>query len=98
MSVKELNIQNFDETIKNSDKPVLVDFWAEWCGPCKMLSPVIHEIADEYGESLTVCSVNVDEEPELSSRFGVMSIPTLVMFKDGVESDKVIGVQSKEKI
>ena len=82
MSATALNKNNFDEFVLNSDKPVLLDFWASWCGPCRMVSPLIEEIADERTD-IRVGKVNVDENPELASRFGVMSIPTLVVVKNG---------------
>ena len=98
MQIKELTEKNFDETINNSKNPVLVDFFASWCGPCKMLSPIIHEIAQEYGDRITVCSVNIDKEPNLTKRFDIMSIPTVMSFKNGVLHNKTIGAQSKKDI
>lgn len=92
----ELTEQNFDEVIK-ANGTVLVDFWAAWCGPCRMLSPVVDEIAEENDE-FTVCKVNVDEQPGLAARFGVMSIPTLLVFKGGEESDRSVGVCPKADI
>ena len=83
--MSEMNItkNNFEQEVLHSDKPVLIDFWAPWCGPCRMLSPVISEIAEEYGDKIKVCKVNVDDEGELAASFNVMSIPTLVVVKDG---------------
>ena len=92
----ELTEQNFDEVIKTNGT-VLVDFWAAWCGPCRMLSPVVDEIAEENDE-FTVCKVNVDEQPGLAARFGVMSIPTLLVFKGGEESSRSVGVCPKADI
>ncbi len=92
----ELTEQNFDEVIK-ANGTVLVDFWAAWCGPCRMLSPVVDEIAGENDE-FTVCKVNVDEQPGLAARFGVMSIPTLLVFKGGEESGRSVGVCPKADI
>ena len=89
--------ENFESEVLKSDKPVLVDFWAAWCGPCKMLSPVIDEIADERSD-IKVGKINVDEQPELASQFAVMSIPTLIVFKNGEIANKAIGVQSKDAI
>lgn len=89
--------ENFESEVLKSDKPVLVDFWAAWCGPCKMLSPVIDEIAEERSD-IKVGKINVDEQPELASQFAVMSIPTLIVFKNGEIANKVIGVQSKDAI
>ena len=95
MSVIEITKNNFDQEVMQSEKPVLLDFWAAWCGPCKMLSPVVDEIAGEHPE-IKVGKVNVDEEQELAARYRVMSIPTLIIFKDGKEVDRMVGVQSKE--
>ena len=89
---------NFKEEVLNADRPVLVDFWAEWCGPCKMVAPVVKDIAAEYGESVKVCKVNIDNNQELASEYSVMSIPTLIYFKDGEISDKIVGFQPKESI
>lgn len=97
MSVLKVNKENFETEVLNAQGTVLVDFFADWCGPCKMLSPVIDEIAEEQTE-LKVCKVNVDDEPELASRYGVMSIPTLVVIRDGKEVNKSVGVVSKEEI
>ncbi len=96
MGVITLTNSNFDEVIATSTQPVLVDFWATWCGPCKMVSPIVDEIAEE--EDVTVGKVNVDEEPELASRFGVMSIPTLLVFEGGKLVNKAIGARPKDDI
>ncbi len=89
---------NFEQEVLHSDKPVLIDFWAPWCGPCRMLSPVISEIAEEYGDKIKVCKVNVDDEGELAASFNVMSIPTLVVVKDGKVTNSSIGVRPKAQI
>lgn len=97
MSVVTVTKENFEEEVLKSDKPVLVDFWAVWCGPCQMLSPVIDKIAEE-SDAIKVGKVNVDEEPELAQRFGVMSIPTLISFRDGKIANKSVGVISRDEI
>lgn len=97
MKVNVITNANFNEEVMNSEKPVLIDFWASWCGPCRMLSPVIDKIAQEHDE-IKVCKVNVDEEPELAGRFGVMSIPTVVAMKNGKVVAQSVGVRPKEAI
>jgi len=89
---------NFEQEVLGSKSPVLVDFWAEWCGPCKMIAPVIGEIAEEYKDKLKVCKVNVEESPKTSSEYGIMNIPTLIIFKEGEIADKVTGVVPKKDI
>jgi thioredoxin 1 len=98
--MSEMNItkNNFEQEVLHSDKPVLIDFWAPWCGPCRMLSPVISEIAEEYGDKIKVCKVNVDDEGELAASFNVMSIPTLEVVKDGKVTNSAIGVRPKAQI
>lgn len=97
MSVLQITKNNFDTEVMNSEKPVLIDFWASWCGPCKMLSPVVDEIAEETTD-VRVGKVNVDEQPELARQFGVMSIPTLVLIKDGKVAEQSVGVKPKDTI
>lgn len=87
--------KNFEEVVKNSDKPVLIDFWAEWCGPCKMLSPIVEELAGEYEGKAIIASVDVDSNPNVSAKFGIRSIPTLLFFKDGEIVDKQVGYVPK---
>jgi len=95
MSVIVITKENFEEEVLNSPVPVLVDFWAAWCSPCRMLSPVIEEIAEE-NDGVKVGKVNVDEEPELSARYDIMSIPTVALFRDGDVAEISVGVRPKE--
>ena len=97
MSAIKININNFESEVLGSDKPVLLDFWAAWCGPCRMVSPIVDEIADEHPE-FKVGKVNVDEEQELAEKFGVMSIPSLFVIKDGKIVNQSVGVKPKEQI
>ena len=97
MAVVTITLENFEAEVIKSDKPVLVDFWAPWCGPCRMLSPVVDEIAEEKTD-IKVGKVNVDEQEELAMRFGIMSIPTLIVFKNGEVVKKTMGVQPKAAI
>ncbi len=96
--IVHLTDDSFDETIKNARGPVLVDFWAAWCGPCKIIAPYLDQIASEVQGKATIAKVNVDENGDLSARFGVRSIPTLVIFKDGRVVDQTIGALPKEQI
>jgi thioredoxin 1 len=89
--------KNFESDVLRSDKPVLVDFWAPWCGPCRMMAPVIAEIAEEVS-SIVVGKINVDEEPDIAEKYGVQSIPTFILFKGGAEDKRVIGGQTKEDL
>lgn len=95
MAEIKLTKQNFENEVSKSDKPVLVDFWATWCGPCRMIAPIISEIAEEANGRFKVGKVNVDEESELASMFRIMSIPTLMVFKDGKPVNTVVGLRSK---
>ena len=97
MSVQTITKENFDETVLHAGKPVLVDFWAEWCGPCRMVSPIVDEIAEER-DDIVVGKVNVDEQGELAVRFGVMSIPTLLVFKGGELVQTAVGARPKDAI
>lgn len=97
MSVLHITKENFENEVLKSDRPVLLDFWASWCGPCRMVSPIIDEIAEETPDK-KVGKINVDEQPELAQAFGVMSIPTLVVMKDGEVVGQSVGVKSKEAI
>jgi thioredoxin 1 len=89
---------SFEQEVLRSDKPVIVDFWAEWCGPCHAVAPVLDKIADERGEELRLVKVNIDEEPALAQRYGVVSIPTIVLFKDGEPAAAAVGAQPKGAI
>ena len=97
MSALNINKNNFVEEVMNSEKPVLVDFWASWCGPCRMVIPVVEKIAEEYPE-YKVVKINVDEEQELAAQFGVMSIPTLMVVKNGEVVNKSVGAKNKQQI
>jgi thioredoxin 1 len=96
--IGDVTDQDFEERVLKSDQPVLVDFWAEWCVPCHMVSPVVEEIGQEKGESLRVAKLNIDENPEVTRRYGVMSIPTLMLFKGGEEKARVVGARGKEAL
>ena len=90
-----LSDTTFDEEINGASTPILVDFWAEWCGPCKTIAPILDEIASEQDGKLTVAKINVDDAPNIARRFGVMSIPTLILFKDGEPAKRVVGAKPK---
>jgi thioredoxin 1 len=96
--IGDVTDQDFEDRVLKSDEPVLVDFWAEWCVPCHMVSPVVEEIGQEKGESLRVAKLNIDENPEVTRRYGVMSIPTLMLFKGGEEKARVVGARGKEAL
>lgn len=93
-----LTHENFKNEVLDSDKPVLVDFWASWCGPCKMIAPIVEEIAEEYKDTVKVGKVNVDEQPELSAAFNISSIPTIMIFRNGKIENTVIGYKPKEQL
>lgn len=93
--IKELTQENFTEAIK-SQKPILVDFWASWCGPCRMLSPLIDSLSEEYSAQIEVGKVNVDEQGALAAQFGIVSIPTVILFKDGKEIKRIVGVHDAD--
>ena len=88
----------FEKEVISSEIPVVLDFWATWCGPCKMLSPILDELAAEYSDRARICKVNVDDEPELSARFGIASIPTLIFFRNGEILKKTVGYREKDEL
>jgi thioredoxin 1 len=96
--ITEVTDSTFDEQIQGSDEPVLVDFWAEWCGPCKLIHPILEEIANEQEGNLKVVKLNIDENLEISRRFEVMSIPTLILFRDGQPQARIIGAKGKQQL
>lgn len=97
-SLIHLNESNFDEEILKSEKPALVDFWAPWCGPCKMIGPIIADLAEEYRGRVKVTKLNVDDNPNKAAAYGIKSIPTLILFKDGKALDTLVGLVSKDRL
>lgn len=97
MSVLDVTSENFEKEVLQSEKPVLVDFYADWCGPCKMLSPIVDQIATE-NDNIKVCRINIDDEQDLAIQYGIMSIPTLVIIKNGEEANRSVGVVGKSEI
>lgn len=98
MSVIKVTSKNFEEEVSKSELPVLLDFWASWCGPCKMVSPIVDEVANELEEKAKVGKINVDEEQELAQAFSIMSIPTLIVINNGKLVKQLVGVRSKQEI
>ncbi len=98
MAIIDVNLDNFEEEVLKSDIPVLVDLWAPWCGPCKAIGATVSEIAEEYTDKLKVVKLNIDQSPELATKYNIMSIPTLLIFKDGQVDGQIIGLVGKDKI
>jgi thioredoxin 1 len=96
--VKEVSDASFESDVLNSNRPVLVDFWAQWCAPCRMLAPTVEAVAEKYAGSATVVKLNVDDNPAVSQRYGIKGIPTLILFRNGKEEERVVGATSKEAI
>lgn len=97
-NVKEIRDVDFEEVVLKADKPVLVDFWASWCGPCRMMAPVFEEVANQYSDKVVFCKINVDENPESPKKYGVRGIPTLILFKDGNVVSTIVGAVPKGQI
>jgi thioredoxin 1 len=98
MAVEKVSDQSFEQDVLNSGAPVIVDFWAEWCGPCRMVGPILDEVSGELGDKLKIVKLNVDENPETASKYGIMSIPTLLLFKDGKIASRQVGAAPKAKL
>lgn len=96
--VREVNEGDFDQIVLQSKTPVLVDFWAAWCGPCRTLAPIVEAIAEQYGDAVRVFKLNVDGSPAVAQRYGIQEIPTLILFQDGAEEERILGVANREKI
>ncbi|AJK46760.1 MULTISPECIES: thioredoxin TrxA [Burkholderia] len=96
--IKHISDTSFEQDVVRSDKPVLLDFWAEWCGPCKMIAPILDEISKEYGDKLQIAKINVDENTATPARYGVRGIPTLILFKNGVLAAQKVGALSKSQL
>jgi thioredoxin 1 len=97
-TVKELNEKQWDEEVINSDKPVLVDFWAPWCGPCRMVSPVVEELSSKHKNKLKTVKINTDENPNISQKYGIRAIPTLILLSGGEEVERFVGYQPLEQL
>jgi thioredoxin 1 len=97
-AIVNLSTSTFDETVAGSEQPVVVDFWAEWCGPCKAIAPILGELSDELGEQVKIAKVNVDDNPDLAMRYNVMSIPTLLVFNGGEVQKRLVGAKGKSQL
>jgi thioredoxin 1 len=98
MGTKKVTDETFDADVLKNDKPVLVDYWAEWCGPCKMVAPVLEAIAEEHGDKLDIVKLNVDENPKVTQKYGILNIPTLGVFKNGEVVKELVGARSKSAL
>ena len=98
MPILDVKDKDFKEKVLEANKPVLCDFWAEWCGPCKQISPILHELAEDYKEKILIAKVNIDENPEVPGNYGIMSIPTLILFKNGESISSQIGLVDKDSL
>ena len=96
--VRKVNESDFDQVVLKSKTPVLVVFWAEWCGPCRTLAPIVEAIAEQYGDATRVFKLNVDDSPAVAERYSIQGIPTLILFQDGMEKERIVGVASQERI
>mgnify|MGYP001046966644 len=98
MSVITLTTENFEQEALNSRVPVLIDFWASWCGPCKMMGPIVDQIAEEMGTNAKICKINIDEQRDFATKYDVMSIPTFILIRDGKEVKRLVGAMPKEEL
>lgn len=98
MTIKQVSVDSFDTDVLNADAPVLVDYWAEWCGPCKMIAPILDEVSKDYADKLRVVKVNVDDNQEIAAKYGIRGIPTLMLFRNGAVVDTKVGALSKSQL